>query len=116
MSRFVQLAAAAFVLSTLVPWYAHAKSDKPAREDVEWLWQYAPDEKNKDGRESELIRDARFRPLLEQFLTAPQTFWGQPINGRTKSLAGTAFDYLSVPGKVVAEQNRYISVTGHVFH
>ena len=117
MSRPFQLAVttATLLLGSIAPAHAKPKSDKPVREDVEWMWQYAPDEKNKDGRESDLIRDARFRPLLEQFLTAPQTFWGTPINGKTKSLAETALDYLSVPDKVVAEENRYLSVSGHVF-
>lgn len=115
MRRLLQLAAAALLVTTFAPSYAKAKNDKPAREDVEWLWQYTPDAKNKDGRESDLIRDPRFLPFLQQFLTAPQTFWGQPINGRTKSLADTALDYLSVPNKVLAEDNRYLTVTGHVF-
>ena len=115
MPRLLQFAAAALLAASVAPAHAKPKSDKPAHEDVEWLWQYAPDEKNKDGRENDLIRDARFRPLLEQFLTAPQTFWGMPINGKTKSLADTALDYLSVPDKVVAEENRYLSISGHVF-
>jgi hypothetical protein len=112
MHRLLQLAVAALLVTSLAPSYAKSKTDKPAREDVEWLWQYAPDAKDKDGRESDLIRDARFPPFLQQFFTAPQTFWGQP----PKSLADTALDYLSVPDKVIAEQNRYLTISGHVFH
>jgi hypothetical protein len=116
MRRLLQLASAALLVTTLAPSYAKPKSDKPKHEDVEWMWQYGPDDKNKDGRENELIQDPRFRSFLEQFLTAPQTFWGVPINGKYKTLAETAYDYLSVPGSVTAEENRYLTVTGHVFH
>ena len=115
MRRLLQLATAALLAATLAPSYAKPKSDKPQREDVEWLWQYAPDDKNKEGRENDLLQDARFRPLLEQFLTAPQTFWGVPINGKYKTIAETAYDYLSVPGAVLADENRYLTITGHVF-
>jgi hypothetical protein len=116
MRRILQLATAALLATTLAPSYAKPKSDKPQREDVEWMWQYGPDDKYKDGRENELIQDPHFRPFLEQFLTAPQTFWGVPINGKYKTLAETAYDYLSVPGSVTAEENRYLTITGHVFH
>jgi len=116
MRRLLQLATAATLFAaTLAPSYAKPK-DKRQREDVEWLWQYAPDDKNKDGRENELVQDPRFRPLLEQLFTAPQTFWGVPINGKYKTLAETAYDYLSVPGRVVADENRYLTITGRVFH
>jgi len=115
MRRLLQLATAGLLITTLAPSFAKPKDAKPQREDVEWLWQYAPDDKNKEGRENELVQDARFRPLLEQFLTAPQTFWGVPINGKYKTLAETAYDYLSVPGSVLSDENRYLSITGHVF-
>ncbi|HEX3571206.1 MAG TPA: hypothetical protein VHU44_10320 [Acidobacteriaceae bacterium] len=113
MRRLLQLATAALLATTLMPSYAKPKNDKQ-REDVEWLWQYTPDDRNKDGRENDLVQDAHFRAFLEQFLTAPQTFWGVPINGKYKTLAETALDYLSVPEKVAADENRYISITGHV--
>lgn len=92
------------------------KKQKAAREDVEWIWQYSPDSINKDGRENDLVMDPRFQPFLEQFLTAPQTFWGTPINGRYRSLANTALDHLTVPGKVLADDDRYISISGCVVH
>jgi hypothetical protein len=116
MRRILQLATAALLVTTLAPSYAKPKNEKPQREDVEWLWQYTPDDKNKEGRENDLAQDLHFRPFLEQFLTAPQTFWGVPINGKYKTLAETALDYLSVPDRVVADENRYITITGHVFH
>jgi hypothetical protein len=116
MRLLLQLATAALLVTTLAPSYAKPKNEKPQREDVEWLWQYGPDDKNKDGRENDLVQDTHFRPFLEQFLTAPQTFWGVPINGKYKTLAETAYDYLSVPGSVRADENRYLTITGHVFH
>jgi hypothetical protein len=128
MRRLLQLATAILLTGAL----AHAqmqppplqpepqskpnKKVKPQSENVEWIWQYTPADNNKDGRENELIQDPHFRPFLDQFLTAPQTFWGQPMAGHYRSLAATALDHLTVPGKVIADDNRYISITGCVVH
>jgi hypothetical protein len=123
MSRLLQLAA--FLTLMIAPPFAHAQmvhssnfaaKEKPVREDVEWLWQYTPDKDNPDGRENDLVQDLRFRPFLDQFLTAPQTFWGQPVAGKYRSLASTALDHLSVPGKIWADENRYVAVSGCVVH
>jgi hypothetical protein len=117
MNRRLQLAAALLVAATLAPALAFsAPKPRPVREDVEWLWQYTPDDANQAGRENDLVQDLRFLPLLQQYLTAPQTFWGQPIAGRYRSLSNTALDHLSVPDKVVADANRYISISGCTVH
>lgn len=92
-----------------------AKQDKKqhTHSDVEWMWQYGPPPA--DGRENDLIQDARFYPFLKQNLTAPQSFWG--VQGtKYKPLPDMAMDFLSVPGKVIAEDDRYLSITGCVFH
>ena len=88
------------------------KEKKPPKENVEWLWQYGPPPS--DGRENQLVLDPRFRPFLAQYLTAPQTFWGSQKAGY-KSLADTALDFLSVPDKVIADDNRYVTATGCVY-
>jgi len=120
MNRLLQLAALLTITPPLASAQIHpslfAAKEKPVREDVEWIWQYTPDKQNPDGRENDLVQDPRFRPFLEQFLTTPQTFWGQPVNGKYRSLASTALDHLSVPSKVLADDNRYISITGCVVH
>jgi hypothetical protein len=117
MTRLLQLATALLLTTTLAPACASApKREKPQHSDVEWLWQYTPDDANKDGRENQLVQDPRFTPFLEEFLTAPQTFWGYPINGRYRSLPNTALDHLTVPGKVIAEENRYVTITGCTVH
>lgn len=94
--------------------FGHRKSESYHRSDVEWLWEYGPSDTAKDGQENELVRDLRFQPMLTQYFTAPQTFWGNP--GHYKSLPETVLDFLSVPDKVVAEDNRYVSISGCVFH
>ena len=117
MTIRLQLAACLIVLC---PWAALGrtssaaikKENKQPRENVEWLWQYSPPPA--DGRENQLVLDPRFRPLLAQYLTAPQTFWGNPKSGY-KPLSETALDFLSVPDKVLADDNRYLSITGCVF-
>ena len=92
---------------------AKSKKDKKHYSDAEWMWQYGPPPA--DGRENDLIQDARFRPFLVQNLMAPQSFWG--VKGtRFKPLADTAMDFLSVPGKVIADEDRYLTITGCVFH
>ncbi len=90
------------------------RKTKQKRTDVEWLWQYSPPPS--EGREHELIQDAHFQPFLEQNFTAPQSFWGLQKDGPRKTLAQTAYDFLTIPGRVVADENRYITVTGSVFH
>ncbi len=110
MSRHLQLAAI-ILLTTGTMSQAQVfkhKEDKRPKEKVEWLWQYGPPPS--EGRENALVLDPRFRPFLAQYLVAPQTFWG-----KNKSLADTALDFLSVPGKVIADQDRYLSITGCVF-
>jgi hypothetical protein len=117
MRRLLQLATALLLAATLAPALAAAApKPKPQREDVEWIWQYTPDDTHKDGRENDLAQDLHFLPLLQQLFTTPQTFWGQPVNGRYRSLASTALDHLSVPDKVVADENRYVSISGCVVH
>jgi hypothetical protein len=115
MRRLLQFAIALLLMTTLAPAQA-VKKPKPAPEDVEWIWQYTPDDTNKQGRENDLVQDDHFRPFLDQFLTAPQTFWGTPINSKYRSLASTALDHLTVPGSVLADDDRYISISGCVVH
>jgi hypothetical protein len=93
----------------------HGKQRGP---DLEWLWQYGPPPEG--GREHELLQDPNFQDFLHDQFKAPQTFWG-PQNGdpkdpNHKSLAETVFDFLSIPGTVIADQNRYITASGCVFH
>lgn len=90
-----------------------AKKSKGHRDNVEWLWQYTPPPA--DGRENELLLDPKFVPFLQKYLTAPQAFWG-PQQGPRRSLADTAFDFLAVPGQVIADGDRFVTVTGCVFH
>ncbi len=115
MTHSLQFVAALLLLATPAPAQA-VRKQRPAREDVEWIWQYTPDDANKDGRENDLVQDPRFLPLLDQYLTAPQSFWGTPVNGRYRSLANTALDHLTVPGSVLAEDNRYVAISGCVVH
>lgn len=123
MRRHIQLATAllltaVFASGTFLVSQPPKRVDKKdkSHENIEWIWQYTPADKNKDGRENDLIQDPHFRPFLDQFLTAPQTFWGIPIEGRYRSLANTALDHLSVPDKVLADENRYVSISGCVIH
>lgn len=117
MRHAIQLAATLLLFAAPA---AHAQISSPQikrdkkqpKENVEWLWQYGPPPA--DGRETQLVLDTRFRPFLAQYLTAPQTFWGSPKTGY-KPLDETALDFLSVPDKVLADDNRYLSITGCVF-
>src|ERR1700734_3377440 len=120
MTRPLQLAAA-FLTCTLAGASSHAqisspqisspqikKEKKQPKENVEWLWQYGPPPA--DGRENALVLDQRFRPFLAQYLTAPQTFWGNPKTGY-KPLDETALDFLSDPDKDISDDNRYLTHT-----
>jgi hypothetical protein len=93
----------------------HAKHEKREHSNLEWLWQYSPSKQQPNGNENALIQDPRFLSFLGANLTAPQSFWG--VEGtKYKPLPDTAYDFLSVPGKVLADDNRYLSITGCVFH
>ncbi len=95
----------------------HVKRSKP-KADLEWMWQYGPPPAG--GREHDLIQDVHFQPFLREYFKAPQSFWGpqngDPKNPAHKSLVETAYDFLAVPGTVIADGNRYMTATGSVFH
>lgn len=97
---------------------AKQKKDKKHSSNLEWMWQYSPPPEN--GREHELIQDPDFLPFLETNFTAPQSFWGpnptDPKAPTHKSLAQTIYDFVTIPGQVISDENRYITVTGSVFH
>ena len=116
MLRLLQLGTALLLATTLAPAYSAKPKDTKSHEDVEWMWQYTQDQTHPDGRENELVSDLRFWPMLDQYFTAPQTFWGPAIAGKYRSLPDTVLDHLTVPGKVIGEQNRYITVTGCTIH
>ncbi len=108
--------AAALLLTTAPPIHAQIHSPQVnlhrhhAEDDISWILQYAIPAP--DGRENDLAHDPRFKTLLAQNLTAPQTFWGQ-----NTSLANTAFDFLGgPPGRVFLDGNRYLNADACVQH
>jgi hypothetical protein len=117
-TRFSRLTTAIFLTSFATLASAQIASPqiktnkKQPKEDIEWLWQYSPPPA--EGRENDLVLDPQFRPFLAQYFTAPQTFWGNPKSGY-KPLSETVLDFLSVPDKVLADDNRYLSITGSVY-
>lgn len=122
MRRHLQLVGILLLAAVPAPAQFHLgrdKTDKSAKyhkSDVEWLWQYSASDTDKEGRENDLVLDERFRPMLAQYFTAPQTFWGNAVNGKYRSLADTILDHLSVPDKVLSDDNRYLSISGCVVH
>lgn len=94
------------------------KKEKRRPTDLEWLWQYSPPPA--EGRENDLLQDPHFRPFLDRYFNTPQAFWGpnptDPKAPTHKSLAETAYDFLAVPGRVSADDNRYLTFTGAVRH
>jgi len=111
MRKALQLAAGTLLTITGVAGaQIHLHSDKPAAEDLSWMWQYT--QPAPDGHENGLTNDQRFQDLLKKHLTAPQAFWG---NG-SKPLADVAMEFLTVPGIARADENRYFTATGCVLH
>jgi hypothetical protein len=77
--------------------------------DVQWLWHYAQPGED----ELALLRDERFAALLRVSFQAPQSFW----RDGAVPLAEAAREHFGVAQSgVVAEGNRYISVSGCVAH
>jgi hypothetical protein len=122
MHGTLQLAAVLLFTAATAPAQFHLgrdKADKSAKfhkSNVEWLWQYSASGNDKEGDENDLVLDERFRPMLALYFTAPQTFWGNSVNGKYRSLAETILDHLSVPDKVLSDDNRYLSISGCVVH
>jgi hypothetical protein len=87
----------------------HLHSDKPAVEDLSWMWQYT--QPAPDGHENGLTNDPRFPQFLDKHLTAPQRFWN-----KNEKLADVAEEFLAVPGIARADDNRYFTATGCVRH
>jgi hypothetical protein len=122
MKCILQLAAALLLTTTLAyaqpPAPQTGKQNKQPRrqhEDIEWLWQYTPADRDVDGRENELVQNDRFMPMLQDNFAAPQSFFG--VQGtKFKPISDTILDFLTVPGKVLQDDHRYVSITGCVIH
>lgn len=110
MHRRLQFAAATLLFpAALMGAQIRLHGDKPAVEDLSWVWQYA--QPAPEGRENALNNDPRFRELLNKHLTAPQSFWN-----KGEKLADVASEFLGVPGIARADENRYFTATGCVPH
>ncbi|MDE1177725.1 MAG: hypothetical protein PW789_14160 [Edaphobacter sp.] len=108
MRKLIQLAATSLLLvAGAAGAQVHPHGDKPAVEDLSWMWQYT--QPAPDGHENGLTSDPRFHEFLRSHLAAPQSFWG---NG--KPLADVATEFLAVPGIARADENRYLTATGCV--
>ena len=96
----------------------NVKKSKQRGSDLEWMWQYGPPPAG--GREHDFLEDPHFDAFRHQYFTAPQSFWGpqigDPKDPNHKSLADTVYDFLAIPGPVYEDDNRYVTVTGCVFH
>jgi hypothetical protein len=111
MRRLFQFAAVLLLSGVSIGTRAqiHIERKQVQAEDLSWMWQYTKPEP--DGRESELVHDPRFHSVLEHYLTASQSFWGN----QNLPLAEVAAKYFGiVSGAVVAESNRYLTIYGCV--
>lgn len=113
MHHTIQLVTLAFALTVSAPAQFHmpqlSHKEKTTKDDVSWLAPYASPEP--DGRENDLVHDIRFRSFLRDHLKAPQTFWNE-----NQSLPDTVAEFLEVPGKVILDDNRFLSIDGCVPH
>jgi hypothetical protein len=111
MRRILHLAAAPllFTAATTMSAQIHLHSDRPAVEDLSWMWQYT--QPAPEGHENGLTNDPRFAELLRKHLTAPQRFWN-----KGEKLAEVAVEFLAVPGIARGDDNRYLTATGCVRH
>jgi hypothetical protein len=126
MRRLLQLAAALLLTATLAPGSAAtgpaapqgkpAKNQKPQPENVEWIWQYTPDDTTRTAARTTSPRTSASFRSFSSSSPRRKPSGAFPINGRYRSLASTALDHLTVPGKVLADENRYISISGCVVH
>jgi hypothetical protein len=93
-----------------------AGTSKPAATlDTSWVRDFAsPSQGSQKGRENQLNGDPRFRELLRSSLPQHQFFWRD--HGRLTSLPELVQIFMGVPGDVLLDQNRYVTIDGCVPH
>jgi hypothetical protein len=74
----------------------------------------SPSQGSQKGRENQLNWDPRFRELLQSSLPQHQFFWRD--HGRFTSLPELVQTFIGVPGDVLLDQNRYVTINGCVPH
>jgi hypothetical protein len=83
--------------------------------DPSWIRDFAsPSNETQAGRENALNGDPRFHSLLESSFHQRQSFWRD--HGRFTPLAELVHTFLGVPGSVLLDSDRYITVDGCVPH
>jgi hypothetical protein len=73
--------------------------------DLQWLKKY------RGKSTSAVVRDPRFKTMLERFFPATQVpFWK---NCRVREVT---FDFISIPGRVSVEHHRFVMIKGSLSH
>lgn len=94
--------------------FARASEVLPASiPDTSWVRDFASPVSEK-GRENQLNWDPRFRALLQSSLPQHQFFWRD--HGRFTLLPALVQTFIGVPGSVLLEHDRYVTIDGCVPH
>ena len=118
MRRLLQLAAALLLAATLAPAPRAAQAaqrEARARRTSNGSGSTPPTTPTKKAARTTSCRTSAStlpRPVPHR----AANLLGTPIDGRYRSLANTALDHLTVPGNVLADDNRYVSISGCVVH
>lgn len=80
---------------------------------ISWIRDFAtPSSEQKNGPENQLNWDPRFRALLQSSFPQRQFFWRD--RGHFLDLPSLIQSFIEVPGKVLLDQGRYVTVDGCV--
>lgn len=99
---------------------AQTRSAQPATSDLSWVRDFSvpatgeAQEAHAAGKENRLNMDPRFEALLKGSLHQRQSFWFD--HGRFTPVAELAHEFIGVPGSVLLDENRYVTVNGCVPH
>ena len=115
MKRLLQLAAALLLTTTLAPASA-PKPPKPAPENVEWIWQYTPDDTTRTAART------ISPPISALFRSSSSSSLRRRPSGGSPSTAATARSprprstTSPSPTRSSQDDSRYVSISGCVVH
>ena len=118
MNRLFQLAIALLLVATLAPAHAQPRARSPSlpAKTSNGYGSTLPTTPTRMAARTTSFRTIASVPSSTSSSPLRRPSGASPINGKYRSLASTALDHLTVPDKVLADDNRYISISGCVVH
>lgn len=109
---FLSLVVCCFAINVFAQAHASQSGEAP---DTSWVRAFAlPSSGSQNGQENKLNWDPRFRALLQSSFPQQQFLWRD--HGRFMPLPALVQTFIGVPGSVLLDQERYVTINGCVPH